>query len=268
MLAYLARYTHRVAIANSRLIAFDDNGVTFRWKDYRAKGRERHKIMTLASDEFIRRFLIHVLPSGFHRIRHYGLFANGGRAENLARARELLGVPPTQSEPADAERRRAADALAPMPVLRWPHDHHRDLRARLNAAHPSDEPDQDRHIMMPLMRARHPNAARLCRVGPRPATAMLAPKPHRRTLLRAIPTTLAASTVPRLGPPSPSPTASASPRPRPAPADHATTASATIPIARGTTERTCPAVSSPEASRTPAARVCGLVHQRQASENP
>ena len=101
VLAYLSRYTHRVAIANSRLIGFDDNGVTFRWKDYRAKGRERHKVMTLASDEFIRRFLIHVLPSGFHRIRHYGLFANGGRAENLARVRDLLGVSPTQSEPTD-----------------------------------------------------------------------------------------------------------------------------------------------------------------------
>ena len=101
VLAYLSRYTHRVAIANSRLIAFDDNAVTFRGKDYRAKGRERHKVMTLASDEFIRRFLIHVLPSGFHRIRHYGLFANGGRAENLARVRDLLGVSPTQSEPTD-----------------------------------------------------------------------------------------------------------------------------------------------------------------------
>jgi len=103
VLAYLSRYTHRVAIANSRLIACDDNGVTFKWKDYRAKGRERQKVMTLASDEFIRRFLIHVLPGGFHRIRHYGLFANGGRAENLARVRDLLGVPPPQDEPGDAD---------------------------------------------------------------------------------------------------------------------------------------------------------------------
>ena len=92
VLAYLSRYTHRVAISNSRLIALDDAGVTFKWKDYRAKGRERAKVMTLAVDEFIRRFLIHVLPSGFHRIRHYGLFANGTRAENIARARELLDV--------------------------------------------------------------------------------------------------------------------------------------------------------------------------------
>jgi hypothetical protein len=102
VLAYLSRYTHRVAIANSRLIAFDDKGVTFKWKDYRAESRDRQKVMTLAADEFIRRFLIHVLPSGFHRIRHYGLFASGSRAENLARARELLGVAPSESETADA----------------------------------------------------------------------------------------------------------------------------------------------------------------------
>jgi hypothetical protein len=90
VLAYLSRYTHRVAISNSRLIAVDGKSVTFKWKDYRAKGRERQKIMTLAAGEFIRRFLIHVLPSGFHRIRHYGLFASGSRADNLARARQLL----------------------------------------------------------------------------------------------------------------------------------------------------------------------------------
>jgi hypothetical protein len=103
VLAYLSRYTHRVAIANSRLVALDDSGVTFKWKDYRAKRRERAKVMTLAIDEFIRRFLIHVLPSGFHRIRHYGLFANGGRAENIARARQLLNVPATLREPTDAD---------------------------------------------------------------------------------------------------------------------------------------------------------------------
>jgi hypothetical protein len=103
VLAYLARYTHRVAIANSRLIALDDTGVTFKWKDYRAKGRERFKVMTLAVDEFIRRFLLHVLPDGFHRIRHYGLFANGGRAENIARARQLLNAPAMQRETGDAD---------------------------------------------------------------------------------------------------------------------------------------------------------------------
>jgi predicted Zn-ribbon and HTH transcriptional regulator len=103
VLAYLSRYTHRVAISNSRLIRFDDNGVTFKWKDYRAKGRDRQKVMTLATHEFIRRFLIHVLPTGFHRIRHYGLFANGGRAENLARLRELLDLPTTQDDQDDTE---------------------------------------------------------------------------------------------------------------------------------------------------------------------
>jgi hypothetical protein len=103
VLAYLSRYTHRVAIANSRLIALDDAGVTFKWKDYRAKGRERFKVMTLAVDEFIRRFLLHVLPGGFHRIRHYGLFANGGRAENIGRARQLLNVPAIQRKTGDAD---------------------------------------------------------------------------------------------------------------------------------------------------------------------
>ncbi len=101
VLAYLSRYTHRVAISNSRLIALDDNGVTFKWNDYRAKGRDRQKIMTLATDEFIRRFLIHILPQGFHRIRHYGLFANGGRADNLALARQLLAKPPPETRTDD-----------------------------------------------------------------------------------------------------------------------------------------------------------------------
>jgi hypothetical protein len=102
VLAYLSRYTHRVAIANSRLIAMDEQGVTFKWKDYRAKERYRHKTMTLTTEEFMRRFLLHVLPSGFHRIRHYGLIANTTRKDNLARARELLMVEKT-IETADAE---------------------------------------------------------------------------------------------------------------------------------------------------------------------
>lgn len=93
VLAYLSRYTHRVAISNSRLLALDERGVTFRWKDYRAKGKTRHKAMTLSPEEFMRRFLLHVLPSGFHRIRHYGLLANGSRKFNLAMARQLLDVP-------------------------------------------------------------------------------------------------------------------------------------------------------------------------------
>jgi hypothetical protein len=93
VLAYLSRYTHRIAIANSRLVAFDGERVTFKWKDYRDKRDARYKLMTLDADEFIRRFLIHVLPDGFHRIRHYGLFANANRAGNIALARRLLGVP-------------------------------------------------------------------------------------------------------------------------------------------------------------------------------
>ena len=92
VLAYLARYTHRAAISNSRLIALDENGVAFKWKDYRIKGRDRLKTMTLDAAEFIRRFLLHVLPSGFHRIRRYGLFASALRAQNLERARQLLAA--------------------------------------------------------------------------------------------------------------------------------------------------------------------------------
>ncbi len=99
VLAYLSRYTHRVAIANSRLISADENGVTFKYKDSRAKGHDRYKTMTLKPHEFIRRFLIHVLPQGFHRIRHYGLFANGNRAQNLSRARELLDIKAPQDQP-------------------------------------------------------------------------------------------------------------------------------------------------------------------------
>jgi hypothetical protein len=94
VLAYLSRYTHRVAISNRRLISADDAGVTFKWKDYRIEGRARYKTMTLPTHEFIRRFLTHVLPKGFHRIRHYGLLASGNRATSIARARELLAVPP------------------------------------------------------------------------------------------------------------------------------------------------------------------------------
>lgn len=90
VLRYLSRYTHRVAIANRRLISMDDQGVTFQWKDYRAKGRTKHKRMTLSADEFIRRFLLHVLPTGFHRIRHYGFMANAKRRNSIAHIRDLL----------------------------------------------------------------------------------------------------------------------------------------------------------------------------------
>ena len=93
VLRYLARYTHRVAISNRRLIALNDNGVTFKWKDYRRDGPERYGVMTLATNEFIRRFLMHVLPQGFHRIRYYGFLTSPTRAKNIARIRQLLTVP-------------------------------------------------------------------------------------------------------------------------------------------------------------------------------
>jgi hypothetical protein len=109
VLAYLSRYTHRVAVSNRRLIAADEDSVTFKVKDYRVEGPGRHTTMTLTTGEFIRRFLQHVLPKGFHRIRHYGLLASGAREANLARARELLtaSLPEqTNEEPA------TSDALA------------------------------------------------------------------------------------------------------------------------------------------------------------
>jgi hypothetical protein len=109
VLAYLSRYMHRVAISNRRLVALDERGVSFRWKDYRTKGRTRHKTMTLSPEEFMRRFLLHVLPDGFHRIRHYGLLANVRRRENLARVRSLLAVSSpvaAAKQPEDATRPR------------------------------------------------------------------------------------------------------------------------------------------------------------------
>jgi hypothetical protein len=118
VLAYLSRYTHRVAISNRRLISADDKDVTFTWKDYRVEGRDRYKTMTLATGEFIRRFLIHVLPKGLHRIRHYGLFANGSRAENVGRARELLVVPPpatSPEKPAETETGESSSLSYPCP---------------------------------------------------------------------------------------------------------------------------------------------------------
>jgi hypothetical protein len=115
VLAYLSRYTHRVAISNRRLIAFDETGVTFRYKDYRRDGGERQQVTTLATDEFIRRFLIHVLPRGFHRIRHYGLLASTTRKESLARAREILAVAP-KPEPAIK-----AEHIEPDPPDHRPH---------------------------------------------------------------------------------------------------------------------------------------------------
>jgi hypothetical protein len=116
VLAYLSRYTHRVAIANSRLLTLDDRGVTFKWKDYRNKGQSRFKTMTLKTDEFIRRFLIHLLPSGFHRIRHYGLLANARRAENIKRARALLiGQENREGKVASEHTKSSQDKVAEQP---------------------------------------------------------------------------------------------------------------------------------------------------------
>jgi predicted Zn-ribbon and HTH transcriptional regulator len=114
VLRYLSRYTHRVAISNHRLVAADDDAIAFRWKDYRADGQSRWKTMRLHPHEFIRRFLIHVLPKGFHRIRHYGLFAGTGKAEHLATARRLLNMPaPDVAAAPNAENSDASDTLNP-----------------------------------------------------------------------------------------------------------------------------------------------------------
>lgn len=112
VLAYLSRYTHRVAISNSRLIAFDQTSVTFRYKNYRCSGADRQQVMTIAANEFIRRFLLHTLPRGFHRIRHYGLLAGSTRKDSLARARKMLGVAPKPEEPAVEE---TSDQRPPCP---------------------------------------------------------------------------------------------------------------------------------------------------------
>lgn len=149
VLAYLSRYTHRVAIANARLIALDDKRVTFKWKDYRIKSGDPRKTMTLAVDEFIRRFLLHVLPSGFHRIRHYGLFAGPRRAENIARLRELIAASHT---PALSRQHAAAsegDARGPLDLslLRRSHAHRRSLCARRSTAHLHHRALLDRYVM-------------------------------------------------------------------------------------------------------------------------
>jgi hypothetical protein len=112
VLSYLARYTHRVAIANSRLVSFDGERVRFKWKDYRRDGRARYGVMTLDAHEFMRRFLLHVLPDGFHRIRHYGLFANPARADTIAKVRALLA---DTAHSAPAPDKTPDEAAPPMP---------------------------------------------------------------------------------------------------------------------------------------------------------
>lgn len=145
VLAYLSRYTHRVAISNRRLIAFDEAGVTFRYKDYRRDGADRQRVMTLATDEFIRRFLLHVLPRGFHRIRHYGLLAGGSRKDCLALARQLLATAPPVTNDPSATRRLPPAA----PMLRRAYDRHRGVRtvqaAARTAGRTDDEPGRPPH---------------------------------------------------------------------------------------------------------------------------
>jgi len=122
VLAYLARYTHRVAIANSRLVAMDRHGVTFRWKDYRARsaGKTWRKTMTLTAHEFIRRFLLHVLPDGFHRIRHYGLLASSRRADTIARIRQIIAAPTLAATSAEREAEISAEQSDPVDERRPP----------------------------------------------------------------------------------------------------------------------------------------------------
>ena len=122
VLAYLSRYTHRVAISNSRLLRFDESGVTFRYKDYRRAGADRQQTMTIAAEEFMRRFLLHVLPKGFHRIRHYGLLAGATRKARLDHVRQLLGVAPPAAADAPDDPARCP---ATMPMLRRTHGRHR-----------------------------------------------------------------------------------------------------------------------------------------------
>jgi hypothetical protein len=115
VLDYLGRYTHRVAISNNRLLELKDGQVSFTYKDY--KHEQRRKTMTLSADEFLRRFLLHVLPDGFQRIRHYGLLGNRHRAENLARCRELLAVPVPISPPEPDYRERCRQLSGQDPLL-------------------------------------------------------------------------------------------------------------------------------------------------------
>jgi hypothetical protein len=146
VLGYLARYTHRVAISNRRLVALDDDGqVSFRWKDYRANGRTKPKIMRLPAGEFMRRFLLHVLPDGFHRIRHYGLSANGHRAAMLARCRALLDVPPAPVQvdggESDGERHSAKAEVPTCPCCGGPMRIIERLPGPSSRRYPARKPD-------------------------------------------------------------------------------------------------------------------------------
>ena len=158
VLAYLSRYTHRVAISNNRLIAVDQRSVTFKVKDYRIEGPGRYTTMTLDVGEFIRRFLIHVLPKGFHRIRHYGLFASANRAETIARARELLGLATPAAEAAVEIDPAAAQPLAqPCPCCGGRMFVIETFDGRLPTTPPANRasrPNQDRHLMSAVATSR------------------------------------------------------------------------------------------------------------------
>ena len=134
VLAYLWRYTHRVAISNRRLIAFDSDWCHLPLQGRARDGPERQRVMTLAPHEFIRRFLLHVLPRGFHRIRHYGLLASSARSANMMRARELLALAPP---PEPAELPDQLGSVATLSLLWRTHDHHRDLRAMATTPRPA-----------------------------------------------------------------------------------------------------------------------------------
>src|SRR5262249_43639325 len=167
VLAYLSRYTHRVAISNRRLIAADAKTVTFKRRDYRINGPGRYKTMTLAAHEFIRRFLIHVLPNGFHRIRHYGLLASGVKAENLGLARKPLDVPPPAPGPEDTA---AEPPLKPCPCCgsaRRIVEVFGGRPARAASARRDARRHQDRHLMSPsnLIRCCSADLSRWSRTG-------------------------------------------------------------------------------------------------------
>jgi hypothetical protein len=143
-LRYPSRYTHRIAISNRRLLAADEKGITFKYKDYRIEGPARYKTMTLATNEFIRRFMIHVLPKSFHRIRHYGLLANGSRAANIAHAHDLLAVPARPKEPATAD---GARGWCRHPGIRKPA--HNRTRAPQHTSAPPLPPARESDVASP-----------------------------------------------------------------------------------------------------------------------
>ena len=184
VLRYLARYTHRVAISNRRLIALDDNGVTFKWKDYRIEGRERYKVMTLAINEFIRRFLMHVLPQGFHRIRYYGLLASTTRADNIARARELLAVPMLPIDAIKAASTKADEPQTPEHPCPCCGGRMIIIETFERGCSPQYRPtartrNQDRYLMTSAPKPRRRKAACLLRWF-QPATMALARASHQR----------------------------------------------------------------------------------------